>query len=92
FIAADMEFHARIARISGNPIYVAVSEAMLAWLRGYHTHMLIWTGKETVTLSEHQSIIDCIVARDADATEQAMLRHLERSRALYTSKDTSETA
>lgn len=88
FIAADMEFHSRIARISGNPIYIAVSEAMLAWLRGYHTHMLIWTGKETVTLSEHRSIIDCIVAHDADATEQAMLRHLERSRALYTSKDT----
>ena len=49
--------------------------------------MLIWTGKETITLAEHRSIIDCIVARDADATEQAMLRHLERSRALYTSKD-----
>jgi DNA-binding FadR family transcriptional regulator len=87
FISADMEFHSRIARISGNPIYIAVSEAMLAWLRGYHTPLLIWAGKETVTLAEHQSIIDCLTARDADATEQAMLRHLERSRALYTAKD-----
>jgi DNA-binding FadR family transcriptional regulator len=87
FITADMAFHSRIARVSGNPIYVAVSEAMLAWLRGYHTHMLIWSGKETVTLSEHQSIIDCLVAGDPDAAEQAMQRHLERSRALYAARD-----
>src|SRR3954453_3696671 len=28
FIAADMKFHTQIAALSGNPIYVAVSEAM----------------------------------------------------------------
>ncbi len=30
----------------GNPIYTAVSEAMLGWLKTYHGEMLIWTGKE----------------------------------------------
>ncbi|MGX1260635.1 DNA-binding FadR family transcriptional regulator [Sinorhizobium fredii] len=60
FVAADMAFHSRIAEISGNPIFSAVSEAMLGWLREYHTEMLIWTGKENVTLSEHAEIIDCI--------------------------------
>lgn len=83
FISADMEFHTRIARISANPIYVAVSEAMLAWLKEYHTEMLIWTGKENLTLVEHQEILDCLASNDADATEQALMRHLERSRALY---------
>ncbi len=86
FIAADMEFHTRIARISGNPIYVAVSEAMLAWLKEYHTEMLIWTGKEKFTLAEHEEIITCLAAKDADAAEQAVLKHLERSRALYAAK------
>lgn len=86
FISADMEFHTRIARISGNPIYVAVSEAMLAWLQEYHTDMLIWTGKEKFTLAEHEEIIACLEARDPDAAEQAVLKHLERSRALYTAK------
>ncbi|CAN7723053.1 transcriptional regulator NanR [Rhizobium sp. LjRoot98] len=86
FIAADMEFHTRIARISRNPIYIAVSEAMLAWLKEYHTEMLIWTGKEKFTLAEHEEIITCLEAGDPDAAEQAVLKHLERSRALYAAK------
>jgi DNA-binding FadR family transcriptional regulator len=83
FISADMEFHTRIARISRNPIYVAVSEAMLAWLKEYHTEMLIWTGKEKFTLAEHDEIVDRLAANDVDGSETALLKHLERSRALY---------
>ena len=84
FISADMEFHIRIAKISGNPIFVAVSESMLAWLREYHTHMLTWTGKEKYTLVEHEEIVDKLAVKDADGAEAAMLNHLERSRGLYT--------
>jgi len=84
FIAADMEFHTRIAQISGNPIFAAVSEAMLAWLKAYHTEMLIWTGKENFTLVEHEEIVDRLAANDPDGSEMAILKHLERSRALYT--------
>ncbi|OJT98590.1 MAG: GntR family transcriptional regulator [Rhizobium sp. 63-7] len=83
FIAADMAFHTRIAEISGNPIFAAVSESMLAWLKEYHTEMLIWTGKEKFTLAEHEEIIHCLAQNDADGAEQAVLKHLERSRALY---------
>lgn len=83
FISADMEFHIRIAKISGNPIFVAVSEAMLAWLREYHTHMLIWTGKEKYTLVEHNEIIARMADHDPNGAEAAMLAHLQRSRDLY---------
>lgn len=83
FINADMRLHTQIARISGNPIYVGVSEAMLSWLEEYHTEMLIWTGKENITLTEHEEIIECIARHDADAAEKAMIKHLERSRTLY---------
>jgi DNA-binding FadR family transcriptional regulator len=84
FISADMQFHTRIAQISGNPIFVAVSEAMLAWLREYHTEMLIWTGKEKFTLVEHEEIVERLSLNDAEGAEAAVLKHLERSRALYT--------
>jgi DNA-binding FadR family transcriptional regulator len=87
FIAADMQFHTRIAQISGNPIFVAVSEAMLAWLKAYHTEMLIWTGKEKFTLVEHEEILERLAANDANGAEAAVLKHLERSSALYTSRD-----
>jgi DNA-binding FadR family transcriptional regulator len=84
FISADMQFHTRIAQVSGNPIFAAVSEAMLAWLKQYHTEMLIWTGKEKFTLVEHEEILDRLAANDADGAEAAVLKHLERSRSLYT--------
>ena len=83
FIAADMRFHAVIASISGNPIFAAVSEAMLGWLKHFHTDMLIWTGKETLTLAEHADVLDRIRARDPDGAETAMAKHLTRSAALY---------
>jgi GntR family transcriptional regulator, sialic acid-inducible nan operon repressor len=83
FISADMRLHTQIAGITGNPLFEAVSEAMLGWLKEYHTEMLIWTGKEKFTLAEHEEIIGCIATHDPDAAEQAMVKHLDRSAALY---------
>ena len=83
FMAADMRLHTQIAAISGNPIFVSVSEAMLGWLKAYHTELLIWSGKETHTLAEHALIIDAIAGGDADAAESAMMKHLQRSSGLY---------
>lgn len=83
FIEADMEFHAAIAAVSANPIYAAVSGAMLGWLKEYHTEMLIWTGKENVTLAEHDKILERLAANDPAGAEREMVKHLERSRSLY---------
>ena len=84
FIAMDMGFHTAITNIAGNPIFTAVSESMLGWLKLFHTEMLIWSGKGNLTLAEHQAIVDSIESRDPDAAEQAMTDHLRRSAALYT--------
>lgn len=83
FMAADMRLHTQIAAITGNPIFVSVSEAMLGWLKVYHVELLVWSGKETHTLAEHGEILDAIEARDADTAEAALVRHLQRSRGLY---------
>ncbi len=83
FMAADMRFHTQIAAISGNPIFVSVSEAMLGWLKAYHTELLLWSGKENFTLAEHTEIVDAIAAHDAAAAETAMVQHLQRSSGLY---------
>lgn len=92
FIRTDMEFHHRIACMSGNPIFDSLSCAMLGWLQSYHTELLIWTGREQITLAEHEEILRAITARDADAAEAAMVAHLERSRALYALKSAEDTA
>jgi GntR family transcriptional regulator, sialic acid-inducible nan operon repressor len=91
FIAADMHFHTQIVAILKNPIFTAVSEAMLNWLKIYHSQMLIWTGKEKYTLAEHEEIISHLAANDPDAAEAAMVKHLERSRALYVAKPAQST-
>lgn len=84
FISHDMRFHTQIAAMSGNPIFEAVSEAMLGWLRQYHIQLLRIAGKENLTLSEHRKILEHIAGHDADAAETMMKQHLDRSSVLYT--------
>ncbi len=81
FIDYDTRFHIDIAAISKNPIFEAVSEAMLGWLRKYHTDLLLWLGQEHLTLAEHEEIIGRIAAHDAEGAERAMVKHLDRTNA-----------
>lgn len=79
FVAADVAFHTRIAAMTGNPIMLAVSEAMLKWLFQYHSALLHWSGKEQVTLLEHALIVERIAAKDATGAVVAMQAHIARS-------------
>ncbi|MBP7001613.1 transcriptional regulator NanR [Amaricoccus sp.] len=83
FIGADIDFHRAIAALSGNPIFSAVSEAMLGWLFRFHSDLLLWSGHEDVTLAEHGAIVDAIEAGDVEAAAAAMAGHLDRSTPLY---------
>lgn len=83
FIKADMAFHHKIASMSGNPIFAAVSDAMLKWLFTYHIDLLIWSGRENVTLEEHSRIVACIESGNVQDAETAMRSHLNRSQDLY---------
>ncbi|MFC3285863.1 transcriptional regulator NanR [Litchfieldella rifensis] len=83
FIKADMAFHSTIAEITGNPIFVAVSHAMLNWLAHFHATVLHWKGNEHITLEEHARILDAIRAHDEAAAIREMRSHLDRARNLY---------
>ncbi len=83
FVEADLEFHAAIAAIAGNPILAAVSRAMLGWLREFHARILHWKGNEHVTLDEHGRIVAAIAARDGAAAFDLMADHLNRTKAAY---------
>jgi GntR family transcriptional regulator, sialic acid-inducible nan operon repressor len=85
FVAADMAFHSAIAAITGNPVFEAVSQAMLQWLSQYHSGVLRWKGHESITLEEHQQVLDCIAARDPEGAANAMRGHLRRTRRIYQS-------
>jgi DNA-binding FadR family transcriptional regulator len=83
FVQADIAFHMKVASISQNPIFLAVSQAMLSWVFHYHTDLLHWSGQEDVTLEEHSTIVDFIERKDPQGAEAAMRTHLDRSRKLY---------
>jgi len=82
FIRCDIEFHARIAEISANPLLKVVSESMLKWLFDYHGALLHWSGKEDITLKEHEQIILKLEKNDAIGVSKLMQAHLDRSESL----------
>lgn len=86
FIEADMRFHTGIAEILDNPIISAASSSMLGWLREYHISLLQWSGKEDVTLAEHERIIDALAANDPQTAMDEMKSHLDRSKSLFAAK------
>lgn len=83
FLDRDMAFHREIARISGNPIFPAIVEAIFRWGSDYYQPLVRAPGAEQLTLAEHRRIVDAIAAHDGDAAEQAMRAHLLRSNAMY---------
>jgi len=86
FIQTDIDFHVAIARATGNPLVVAVTQAMLSWLFAYYKPLLHWEGRERTTLREHAAIVDFLEERDADGGVSLMEEHLNRSDPLYTVK------
>jgi DNA-binding FadR family transcriptional regulator len=83
FVATDMAFHRELARISGNPIFPALVEALFDWARTAYRSLVRAPGAETLTLEEHGRLVAAIEAGDSDAAEAAMRAHLTRSDARY---------
>lgn len=83
FLETDMALHRLVAEVSGNPVYVAVSQAMLQWLANFHEDLVRAPGAEATTLDEHVRMIDCIAAHDVDGAEQAIREHLTRANQMY---------
>lgn len=83
FVLADIRFHERIAQMTKNPIISAVSSAMLRWVFDHHSTLLHWSGNESLTLQEHERIIDLLAARDGAGALDAMARHLDRSAQVF---------
>ena len=83
FLHKDMAFHRQIAAMTGNAIYVALSQAMFEWLAEFHAGLVRLHGAEQLTIDEHEAIFARIAARDGDGAAEAMTRHLTRANLLY---------
>lgn len=79
FMKHDVQFHRRVAEMTGNPIYVAISDGLLQWLSRYHTGELRKVGREVQTLVEHRNIVDRLEAHDVEGAGVAMGVHQTRA-------------
>lgn len=79
FMKADIAFHTRLAQITANPLIQAITEMMLTWLFEYHASLLLWSGREETTLSEHAEIVARLLANDVEGSERALEVHLSRA-------------
>lgn len=85
FRRIDGQFHREIAAIGGNPIWVALSDAVFRWLNDFHVDLVSVPGLEQLTLTEHREIIEAIASGSAETAAAAMTRHLTRANDLYRS-------
>jgi DNA-binding FadR family transcriptional regulator len=81
WVAADLEFHRVIARISGNTLLRFMNEALYSTMRyvigTMHSRKDLRNADETV--ERHRQIVAAIAARDPEATRRAMNAHFDAS-------------
>ncbi len=76
FIRTDVEFHFVFAKIIRNPTFVALHEAMSAWLLQQRQIALTEPGEDKRGYEAHARIFEAVKAGDPDAAENAMREHL----------------
>lgn len=78
-MAADLEFHMELAGISGNPILIALLEALSRpTLRMRMWQSIHRSGRLESTHHEHHAVLNAIAAGDPVAAHAAMYTHLSQ--------------
>jgi DNA-binding GntR family transcriptional regulator len=80
-VAANAALHAFITQLSGNAVLAELIGLVDRRVRWYYTPIARPRGHDA--WSEHDELIHAISDRDADAAEQIMTRHTERTRQAY---------
>lgn len=78
---SDEAFHLAIAGASHNPLVLMVERIVAEAFREYRMRAFAVQGNAENALEPHDSIYEALRSRDADGAVEAMLRHLEISRA-----------
>jgi DNA-binding FadR family transcriptional regulator len=73
----DVAFHYAIAEIARNPIFNALHEAIVVWLREQRATSLKSAGAARAAYEAHRVIFEAIARRDPHAAGAAMKAHLE---------------
>lgn len=83
FAQSDMNFHRVIAEVPGNPIFVAVHQAIVDWLIGARPKPARAKDLRQVAYEQHEAIFQCIRDKDIEGSDRAVLVHLEHLYVAY---------
>jgi GntR family transcriptional regulator, transcriptional repressor for pyruvate dehydrogenase complex len=79
-VDGDTEFHVELARATGNPVVVLLTQTIMGMLRNERLYRedLDLSIAMPAAFARHREIIDAIANHDADRAEHAMVEHLEQ--------------
>ncbi|MBO0873581.1 MAG: GntR family transcriptional regulator [Pseudonocardia sp.] len=80
-VAANAEFHAAVAQVSGNRVLVELAGQVDRRVRWYYTPVARNRGGQS--WKEHADLVDAIAAGDADRAAAIMRDHAEHTRVSY---------
>jgi DNA-binding FadR family transcriptional regulator len=83
FIRTDVAFHAELAVITRNPVFIGVYDALVGWLIDQRTTTIHMPGADTLSVRDHTAIFEAVAARDPMRAFHEMTSHLRLISELY---------
>jgi GntR family transcriptional repressor for pyruvate dehydrogenase complex len=91
FIRTDVAFHAELALMTRNPIFISVNDALVGWLVDQRTTTIHMPDADRLSVRDHSAIYEAVAARDPMRAFHEMTGHLRLISELYSeSKRLSE--
>ncbi len=83
FATLDIQFHARIARILDNDLFMTINNALSSWLAEQRYTTLMQEKQCHISHEAHVKILESIISKDPNAAEEAMREHLLQVQAVW---------
>jgi len=91
FVRTDVAFHAELAVITRNPVFIGVYDALVGWLIDQRTTTIHMPDADRLSVRDHTAIYEAVAARDPMRAFHEMTSHLRLISELYSeSKRLSE--
>lgn len=89
-VSLDLDFHLGLLSLAGNPRLVDIVRSLRQGSRLYGLRDIEDGSAAFAAFHEHQEILDLLAARDADAAERLMRRHIGHVRGEWAEADRAE--
>ncbi|WDR06207.1 FCD domain-containing protein [Devosia rhodophyticola] len=83
FRDADAKFHRALAEVPGNPIFIALHDTFVEKLMKNRPVQDDFEARNRASNDDHKQILAALLAKNSDAAEAILTRHLTRNYGTY---------